>query len=595
MISGQEGSLRSIGKYQILGPLGRGSMGLVYKARDPEIGRVVAIKTLRKILSADPQDVEAAVRRFKFEARSAGNLRHPNIITIFEVNHDAETPFIVMDYVEGESLDSIIEKERRVAPATMVQYLNQVAAGLDYAHSRGVVHRDIKPSNILVDRSGNVFILDFGIASINESFPGAEQTGSMAPIMGTPGYMSPEQILNEKLDHRTDLFSLAVVAFECLTGQRPFPGDNFTTVIGNILNSKPLSLTALIPEMPLPLEAEFEKALAKSREDRFESASRMLAAFAHAAGVDAGDGRGSPRAPMRTRKMSAWKSIKRVWGDETQTGPSKTSPVAEAASAPKSGQSAPWEAVKQAPVADSFSERMRMGTGSHPGAIFSHGDHAVGSQPFLRFKQSPARIVALSVAFACLVVASVVLWYALEPEAAPVVARQGSSNQNGANPALDAQTAGAQIGELVVPGVDPLPKDKTVHEMNDRELLGVIVRGGVSEEMIIDALRECRQRNVPALVDASVFPLQHDSFLVRLETIRILGEMGDKRIVPQLMLSLDDHDPLVRKEVAVTLGKLGDRRALGYLNARLFKEEMADVKAEIKNAIERINGFPMGR
>lgn len=571
-------------------------MGLVYKARDPEIGRVVAIKTLRKILSADPQDVEAAVRRFKFEARSAGNLRHPNIITIFEVNHDADTPYIIMDYVEGESLDAIIEKERKLAPTTMIQYLSQVAAGLDYAHSRGVVHRDIKPSNILVDRSGNVFILDFGIASINESFPDAEHGASMAPIMGTPGYMSPEQILNEKLDHRTDLFSLAVVAFECLTGQRPFPGDNFTTVIGNILNSQPLSLTALIPEAPLPLEAEFEKSLAKKREDRFESASRMISAFAHAAGIDAGDGKGSPRAPMRTRKMSAWKSIKRVWGEESPSGPSKAPPVADTGTASQATGKAPWEAVKPAPVADTFSERMRLGTGAHPGAIFSHGDHAVGTQPFLRFKQSPVRMIALAVAFSCLVVASVVLWYAFEPEqAGGAGVKLANSNVNSAGAIVEGQAPGAQIGELVVPNVDPVPQGKSVHEMNDRELLGVIVRGGVSEELIIDALRECRLRKVPSLVDASVVPLQHDSFLVRMETIRILGEMGDKRIVPQLMLSLDDHDPLVRKEVAIALGKLGDRGSLGYLNARMLKEEMVDVRAEIKNSIERINGFPMGR
>ncbi|MBN8550801.1 MAG: DUF2789 family protein [Deltaproteobacteria bacterium] len=325
MMQEQESGLRTIGKYQILGPLGRGSMGLVYKARDPEIGRIVAIKTLRKILSSDPSELEAAIRRFKFEARSAGNLRHPNIITIFEVNHDRDTPYIVMDYVEGESLDTVIEVGGKLAPAQMVQYLAQAAAGLDYAHSRGVVHRDIKPSNLLVDKSGNVFILDFGIASINESFPDADASSVVTPIMGTPGYMSPEQVLNEKLDHRTDLFSLAVVAFECLAGQRPFPGDNFTSVIGNILNSKPLSLSALVPELPLSLEAELERALSKKKEDRFDSAEHMIASFARAAGVDSSAGSSAARlvkTPVRQRKLSAWRGVKKTWGSaEAESSP----------------------------------------------------------------------------------------------------------------------------------------------------------------------------------------------------------------------------------------------------------------------------------
>ncbi|MCB0311304.1 MAG: serine/threonine protein kinase, partial [Bdellovibrionales bacterium] len=142
--------IQTIGKYKILGTLGRGSMGIVYKGQDPEIGRLVAIKTLRKMFSSHFQDTSTSLERFRLEARSAGNLRHPNIITVFDINFEGEIPFIVMDYVEGEGLDQLISKNGRIEPRLVIRYLREVAQGLDYAHSNGVIHRDIKPSNIIV-------------------------------------------------------------------------------------------------------------------------------------------------------------------------------------------------------------------------------------------------------------------------------------------------------------------------------------------------------------------------------------------------------------------------------------------------------------
>lgn len=608
MMQEQESGLRTIGKYQILGPLGRGSMGLVYKARDPEIGRIVAIKTLRKILSSDPNDVEAAIRRFKFEARSAGNLRHPNIITIFEVNHDGDTPYIVMDFVEGESLDSVIEVGGKLSPSLMVQYLSQAAAGLDYAHSRGVVHRDIKPSNLLVDKSGNVFILDFGIASINESFPDAtDNSGLVTPIMGTPGYMSPEQVLNEKLDHRTDLFSLAVVAFECLTGQRPFPGDNFTSVIGNILNSKPLSLTALVPELPLSLEAEFERALSKKKEDRFESAEHMMSSFARAVGVQPGSASmaRTSSAQGRQRKLSAWRSVKKAWG----------SAEAEAASRPESAKVArPSPGIEQTQAIPSSGAHQfgspwvknqgpdwigsMLGSGDArdsalPGDMFSHVDGSIRGEQFVRMRTPLIRILTLVLLLFCVGTAGM-LFYLSGEEDLPQIrladnSPPGPGGRRGPASILDSPEGGT----LSMPAVDLVPEGKNVMEMTDRELLGVLVKGGVAEEMTLEALREAQRRGLPALVDASVVPLQNDSFIIRSETIKVLGAAGDKRIVPQLMLALDDHDPIVRREAARALGKLGDRRALAYLSSRLVKEELDDIKLDIKAAIEKINGFPM--
>lgn len=616
MMQEQESGLRTIGKYQILGPLGRGSMGLVYKARDPEIGRIVAIKTLRKILSSDPNELEAAIRRFKFEARSAGNLRHPNIITIFEVNHDRDTPYIVMDYVEGESLDAVIEVGGKLSPAQMVQYLSQAAAGLDYAHSRGVVHRDIKPSNLLVDKSGNVFILDFGIASINESFPDADASAVVTPIMGTPGYMSPEQVLNEKLDQRTDLFSLAVVAFECLAGQRPFPGDNFTSVIGNILNSKPLSLSALVPELPLALEAEFDRALAKKKEDRFESAEHMLSCFARAAGVDLASGSSAARlvkTPVRQRKLSAWRGVKKAWGsaeaEAVSPRPASASSERVSPAAQQSVLSNQTQIIPPSSGAHNFSspwgntrsgdwEANLSGTppnsGPLPGDMFSHVDSAMRGEQFVRVKTPLLRALTLGLLVLCVGTAGILFYISSggNLEFSKPTARAVGPARGGKVPVKNYAEA-IEPGVLTMPAVDAVPEGKSVHEMSDREVLGVLVKGGVTEEMTLDALHEAQRRSLPTLVDASVVPLQNDSFIVRSETIKVLAAAGDKRIVPQLMLSLDDHDPIVRREAARALGKLGDRRALGYLSSRLMKEEIDDIKADIKASIEKINGFPM--
>lgn len=584
-MQGQD-SFRTIGKYQILGPVGRGSMGLVYKARDPEIGRLVAIKTLRKLISSDPAEVEAAIRRFKFEARSAGNLRHPNIITIFEVNHDGDTPYIVMDYVEGEALDAVIERQGKLSLEQTTQYLMQVAQGLDYAHGRGVVHRDIKPSNILVDKSGNVFILDFGIASINESFPDADLTATNSQIMGTPGYMSPEQILNDKLDGRTDLFSLAIVAFECIAGQRPFPGDNFTTVIGNILNSKPLSLTALLPELPLALEAEFERGLAKKKEDRFESAEKLITALAQSVGLGI-KGSSVVTSPTRTRKISSWKSLKQSVGLETQEKLSKESVVKTANGTDLLRTESQRSFEKKTQDNDApFSGRISQQGGKTPGSMFSEQVVQPSKKPkkYCATSRTPLQALSISVALGCLLLASITLWYAYSANSFSHTANSASQP--------DLVTAQNQIGDLVELQVEIPNVNKSVLEMSDRELLGILLKGAGSEAKIIEALREAKSRKLPSLVDASVGPLQNDSFIVRIEIIKLLGEMGDRRIVPQLMLSLDDHDPLVRKAAAAALGKLGDRRALGYLNARLFKEDLAEVKNEIKLAVQSINGYP---
>ena len=253
-------------------------MGVVYKAKDPEIGRTVAVKVLRTKAGNNAFSSDAALERFKIEARSAGNLRHPNIVTIFEVNTEVDPPFIVMDYLEGEVLESLIKDRGRISPEHTIEIVKKVAEGLDYAHEKGVIHKDIKPSNILCTKSGEVCILDFGVAVVGDA------TQSEL-IMGTPGYMSPEQVLNHHLKPQSDHFSLAVVAFECLTGKRPFQGGSFNSVVGNILSGNKLSLTELAPELPLALEQVFEVAFSKNPEERFKTAKELVTELAKALSV----------------------------------------------------------------------------------------------------------------------------------------------------------------------------------------------------------------------------------------------------------------------------------------------------------------------
>ncbi|MFN8389667.1 MAG: protein kinase [Bdellovibrionota bacterium] len=274
-------TLRFIDKYEIVTTLGRGSMGVVYKAKDPEIGRLVAIKTLKSVFMGDDAAGNEALQRFRQESRSAGKLHHPNIVTIFEAGRTENgSPYIVMEYIEGKSLETMLAESGPLDVLAALHYLAQIASAIDYAHSQSVIHRDIKPSNIIVDARHRPYLLDFGVAKLSDT--------SLTPagtVVGTPSYMSPEQIRGSQLDGRTDLFSFAVVAFEVFTGSRPFPGSDFTTVVSNIIHKEPLTFTDFGCALPPELETVLRHALAKEREDRYQSALEFIDAAAQVFGV----------------------------------------------------------------------------------------------------------------------------------------------------------------------------------------------------------------------------------------------------------------------------------------------------------------------
>jgi hypothetical protein len=252
-----------VGRYEILGELGRGAAGQVYRAHDPKIGRLVAIKVLAPTPGAGEREAQEWRARFLREAVAAGRLTHPNIVTVYDVGEEAGRPFLVMELVEGEALDARLAARGPLPIDQVVSIGRQVAQGLDYAHRQGVIHRDIKPANILRLLDGAVKVADFGIARLS----GAEMTHT-GQILGTPSYMAPEQVAGGKVDGRSDLFSLAAVLYELTTGEKAFPGDTISSVLYRIVHEEPLPLRDLNPVVPAGLDVCLRQALSKDPAQR---------------------------------------------------------------------------------------------------------------------------------------------------------------------------------------------------------------------------------------------------------------------------------------------------------------------------------------
>ncbi|HEX9120709.1 MAG TPA: protein kinase [Terriglobales bacterium] len=260
--------MERIGRYEIIGEVGKGAMGVVYRAADPNIGRTVAIKTLR--IDIHGTENEEILGRFKNEARAAGMMNHANIITIYDAGEQEGMFYIAMEFIEGQTLQGLLKQAHALPVEKATNIVRQVCSGLDYAHARGIIHRDIKPANIMITGDGTVKIMDFGIAKSGGT--GMTSTGQ---VVGTPNYMSPEQVKGKPLDGRTDLFSVGVVLYEMLTGTRPFGGENVTSIIYKILHENPPAPRDLVEGIHPGLSAVVMKALAKSPEERFATGAEF--------------------------------------------------------------------------------------------------------------------------------------------------------------------------------------------------------------------------------------------------------------------------------------------------------------------------------
>ena len=293
---------RRVGRYLLLEPVGRGAMGIVYRAEDPLIARTVAVKILHASPAMTPQQIGIARERFRREAECAGRLDHENIIRIFDVGETFETGemYIVMEYVAGPSLEQRLH-DGDLEPASALGIIGQVAAGLDAAHAQGLIHRDIKPSNVLLTENGAAKLVDFGLTHVATS----TLTQDMREI-GTPAYMSPEQLKGRPLDARADLFSLAVLSYEALSGRKPFQGADAVSLAHAIAYEKAVPILTANPDLPEALGAVMERALAKEPGERFASGKALHEALV--ASFRGGDGARSPTetSARPSRRLVPW-------------------------------------------------------------------------------------------------------------------------------------------------------------------------------------------------------------------------------------------------------------------------------------------------
>lgn len=346
-----------LGRYEVRERLGQGAMGTVYRGHDPVLDRPVAIKTIPLDMpKEDRSDYEA---RFYQEARAAGGLSHPNLVTIYDIGKTERLAYMVMEYVQGKELRELLLTHAPFSAEDAVRVCAQVADGLDYAHVRGVVHRDIKPTNIIVTEEGLVKIADFGIARIRSS-----ELKTMAGIvLGSPRYMSPEQVIGGALDGRTDIFSLGIVLYELLTGRPPFQADTVQGVMYQALNSKPAPPSGTNPKVPRILDFVVAKAIAKDANHRYRSA----AAFAD----DLRSAVGFPRTSLRRL------------GESTESPPAPQAESDTTEVPPESPAVAP-DVLGQEPVPVTVSGAFdsRAATSRLLALAADSGDNAEGAAPF---------------------------------------------------------------------------------------------------------------------------------------------------------------------------------------------------------------------
>src|SRR5215469_4553297 len=263
--------IKRFGRYEIVAELGRGAMGVVYKARDPQIDRMVAVKTV-SLWGQEPEEEKEFRLRFLNEAQAAGRLHHSGIVSVFDVGEDPENrdPYIVLEYVSGESLNRVLSREKKLTLVVALKLAEEIAEARIYAHAQGVIQHDIDPANILITEGGHAKIADFGIAKLNLAhftIPGR--------VIGTPAYMAPEQLSGEGCDGRSDLFSLGVMLYVMVTGLSPFQGSSATTVCFKVANREPVAASALDMNLPLELDALISRAIAKSPNERYQSGAEF--------------------------------------------------------------------------------------------------------------------------------------------------------------------------------------------------------------------------------------------------------------------------------------------------------------------------------
>ena len=308
---------KQIGRYKITGELGRGAMGLVYKAEDPALGRTVALKTIA--LSDDEPERDEYRKRFMMEGKAAGRLTHPHIVTVYDFGEEKNIAYLAMELLNGTELRTRMQ-EVPIPMIEVVDIAGQVAEGLGFAHEHGVVHRDIKPGNIMLVARGQAKIMDFGIARMRSS----DHKTSTGVVLGTPKYMSPEQVAGSPVDHRSDIFSLGIVLFEMATRTPPFTGEDATQIMHKIANFEPVAPSRINPEVPSLLDFVLARALKKDPAVRYQDAYEMAADLRSCLAELRG------RARVSAKEGAASKDMTRTMKLESVGGKAVAAPAARA-------------------------------------------------------------------------------------------------------------------------------------------------------------------------------------------------------------------------------------------------------------------------
>lgn len=553
------------GRYEVIGTIGQGQMGRVYRARDPELERVVAIKTIQSDNTEATIEMGRALESFRREAQLAARVRHPNMAAIFEVDFEGQRPYIVMEYIAGQDLSQILACERVLPPRRALRYLEHLAGAVDAAHAKGVLHRDIKPANIIITEEDQAFLVDFGVASLG----GVVALLGGEPVVGTPGYMSPEQILQKNLTRRSDLFSFAVVAFEMFTGQRPFPGTDYKEVLRLILEEPPTPMNTIC-QLPLALEAEFERALCKDSLGRFSTAGNFVAALRQAFGTSSKNLENKPAKIIQTLPHNVRTgTVLPPWIESDSHTPANLQPVeVEKTSHTEDPADSETKIAPSIPIAikptNFNNESVRQQ--ALPPALESFRSSKTNQMRSIH----PRLLLWLGLVLVLLAALLGILLWTTTPQTQPGVNRWHTAMKH------------QYQGQL-----------RNVSALNDEEVRFLLHSAAEPSERKQQALEEALHRNFSDFDVLTSRALQSNEPRLRVLAVELIGKSNHTNAVTVLIGYLADANPDVRLAVAQALALRGNLKIVGYLRQRWVDETDDKVRAALQETIEKIEGVPL--